>query len=49
MNISNADKFERYRSQFLSAYPVIVDQALEEEEEIPELAGPCQWIRKVSL
>jgi len=26
-------------------FPTLMDQALKEEEQVPELAGPCQWIR----
>ena len=49
MESENSSKFDKYRASFVDAFPCIVDQALAEEERIPELAGACEWIRKVFL
>ena len=42
------NSFEKHRKNFLEAFDVLVDKAVEEEETIPDLALPCQWVRKVS-
>ena len=44
----NANKFEKFRQKFMDSFSEMMKQALEEEEQVPELAEPCQWIRKVS-
>ena len=44
----NANKFDKFRQKFMDSFPEMMKQALEEEEQVPELAEPCQWIRKVS-
>lgn len=40
------NSFEKHRKNFLEAFDVLVDKAVEEEETIPDLALPCQWVRK---
>ncbi|XP_065072144.1 farnesyl pyrophosphate synthase-like isoform X1 [Rhopilema esculentum] len=40
-----SNKFEKYKQKFMDAFQPLINQALEEEQQVQELASPCQWIR----
>ena len=42
-----SNKFEKYKHKFMDAFQPLINQALEEEQQVQELASPCQWIRSV--
>ena len=42
------NKFDKYRDQFNSALPLLLNEVLSEDEKNPEIESAIKWLRNVS-